>query len=189
MLPPVMTPPCGTQQLRFVGDRAVFRLGHPEPRAQGWRAFLRTNLTRGARVLEETLALLGQQEGGPRLHAGASWRDIPLREVADGWALDLALTEPGAFRAKAYCVDPEGFQHWPQGEDVTLSVHPDRLRTASSMASRSSASLRVISSSILRARSSSSRCFLRNSSSRFCASASFLALSSSCSLRSRISSA
>ncbi len=133
MLHPAMTPPCGTQQLRFVGDRACFQLAHPQPDAPGWRAFLRTNLTRGARVLEETLALLGQQEGGPRLHAGSSWRDIPLREADGGWLLDLPLTEAGAFRAKPYCVDPQGFQHWPEGEDVSISVHPDRLRTANTL--------------------------------------------------------
>ncbi|HJW71397.1 MAG TPA: amylo-alpha-1,6-glucosidase [Geothrix sp.] len=133
MLHPVMTPPCGTQLLRFVGDRAVFRLGHPEAGKPGWRAFLRTNLTRGARALEETLGLLGQQEGETQLRAGASWRDIPLREAQEGWSLDLPLTEAGAFRAKAYCVDPQGTQHWPQGEDVSLSVHPDRLRTANTI--------------------------------------------------------
>ncbi|MDP1832833.1 MAG: amylo-alpha-1,6-glucosidase [Geothrix sp.] len=126
-----MTPPPGTQLLRFVGDRAVFALAHPRPGAPGWRAFLRTNLTRGARMREETLALLGEGSGDP---AGSSWRDIPLQESEEvGWSLDLALTEPGSFRAKAYCVDPEGCQHWPLGEDISLSVHPDRLRTANTI--------------------------------------------------------
>ena len=128
---PIMTPPPGTQLLRFVGDRVVFALAHPQPGTPGWRAFLRTNLTRGAWVREETLTLLGAGCSGP---AGSSWRDIPLREAEDsGWVLDLVLTEPGAFRAKAYCVDPEGRQHWPQGEDLILSIHPDRLRTANTI--------------------------------------------------------
>ena len=125
-----MSPSCGTPLLRYVGDRVVFRLAHPEPGAQGWRAFLRTNLTRGGRMREETLALLGERLRDP---AGSSWRDIPLREDGAGWHLDLALTEPGPFRAKAYCVDPEGRQHWPEGEDVGLSVHPDRLRTGNTI--------------------------------------------------------
>ncbi len=127
---PVMTPPPGTQLLRFVGDRVVFGLAHPQPGATGWRAFLRTNLTRGARMREETLALAGE---GSRDPAGSSWRDIPLAEGGEGWRLDLALTEPGSFCAKAYCVDPEGFQHWPEGENVCLSIHPDRLRTANTI--------------------------------------------------------
>ena len=130
MIPPVMTPPPGTRLLRFVGDRVAFALAHPQPQATGWQAFLRTNLTRGTRMREETLSLLGAQAGDP---AGSSWRDIPLQATADGWALDLALTEPGYFRAKAYCVDPEGFQHWPEGEDLSLSIHPDRLRTANTI--------------------------------------------------------
>jgi glycogen debranching enzyme/glycosidase len=108
----------------------AFTLAHPQPDATGWRAFLRTNLTRGARMRQETLALLGAGTTDP---ASSSWRDIPLPETAGGWALDLALTEPGFFRAKAYCVDPDGCQHWPEGEDAGLSIHPDRLRTANTI--------------------------------------------------------
>jgi len=127
---PAMTPPPGSQLLRFVGDRVAFGLAHPVPGSTGWRAFLRTNLTRGARMRAETLTLLGEGDRDP---GGSSWRDIPLRESEAGWVLDLALTEPGCFRAKAYCVDPEGFQHWPEGEDLSLSIHPDRLRTANTI--------------------------------------------------------
>jgi glycogen debranching enzyme len=125
-----MTPSPGTQLLRFVGDRVAFGLTHPSPETHGWRAFLRTNLTRGARMREETLALLGE---GLRDPAGSSWRDIPMDAHDGGWRLDLALTEPGPFRGKAYCVDAQGFQHWPEGEDVALSIHPDRLRTANTL--------------------------------------------------------
>ncbi len=127
---PVMDPPCGTWLLRFVGDRVVFDLAHPNPGAFGWRGFLRTNLTRGVRMGEETLTLLGERLGDP---AGSAWRDIPLHETPGGWALDLALTESGPFLAKAYCVDPDGFQSWPEGEDVALTVHPDRFRTANTI--------------------------------------------------------
>lgn len=127
---PAMTPPPGAQLLRFVGDRVAFGLAHPAPGSAGWQAFLRTNLTRGARMRAETLALLGEGDRDP---GGSSWRDIPLRETGDGWSLDLPLTEPGCFRAKAYCVDLEGFQHWPEGEDLSLSIHPDRLRTANTI--------------------------------------------------------
>jgi glycogen debranching enzyme len=125
-----MTPPPGTQLLRYVGDRVVFGLAHPQPGASGWQAFLRTNLTRGARMRSETLSLLGEGSSDP---AGSSWRDIPLSESDGRWVLDLVLTEPGSFRAKAYGVDPDGFQHWPEGEDVCLSIHPDRLRTANTI--------------------------------------------------------
>ncbi|HEX7598491.1 MAG TPA: amylo-alpha-1,6-glucosidase, partial [Polyangia bacterium] len=130
MPPLTMTPPPGTRLLRFVGDRMAFGLAHPQPDAPGWQAFLRTNLTRGTRMRDEILSLLGERSGDP---AGSSWRDIPLHGADGEWALDLALTEPGFFRAKAYCVDPEGFQHWPEGEDLTLSIHPDRLRTANTI--------------------------------------------------------
>ncbi len=127
---PAMTPPPSTSLLRFVGDRITFTLAHPQADTAGWRAFLRTNLTRGKAMREETLARLGEGEGDP---GGSSWRDIPLHETEEGWALDLALTEPGFFCAKAYCVDPQGGQHWPEGDNVSLSIHPDRLRTANTI--------------------------------------------------------
>jgi predicted glycogen debranching enzyme len=47
-----------------------------------------------------------------------------------GWHLELPLAEVGYFKAKAYLVDPDGWQHWPEGLDFGLSVHPDRYRTA-----------------------------------------------------------
>ncbi|MBI1751767.1 MAG: glycogen debranching enzyme N-terminal domain-containing protein [Acidobacteria bacterium] len=132
---PEMTPPPGTPLLRFVGDRVMFSFGYPQAAptqlaADGWRAFLRTNLTRGKSAREEALALLGEESGDP---GGSAWRDIPLRETAGGWSLDLALAEPGFFSAKAYCVDPQGRQHWPAGGNVDLSVHPSHLRTANTI--------------------------------------------------------
>ena len=36
----------------------------------------------------------------------------------------------GYFKAKAYLVDPRGWQHWPEGRDFGVSVHPDFCRTA-----------------------------------------------------------
>jgi len=127
---PAMTPPPGTPLLRFVGDRVAFALARPPAADATWRAFLRTNLTRGRAVREETLTRLGEGSGDP---GGSAWRDIPLKETATGWQLNLALTEPGFFSAKAYCVDAEGRQHWPEGENVCLSIHPDRLRTANTI--------------------------------------------------------
>jgi len=127
---PAMTPPPGTPLLRFVGDRVAFTLTTAPGRQEGWRAFLRTNLTRGRAARAETLTRLGEGTGDP---GGSSWRDIPMREAGVGWALDLALAEPGYFAGKAYCVDPDGRQHWPEGGNVTLSIHPDRLRTANTI--------------------------------------------------------
>jgi glycogen debranching enzyme len=61
--------------------------------------------------------------------AGASWRDLPMNEDPEGWTLQLPLAETGYFKAKAYLVDPRGWQHWPSGPDLGISVHPDRYRT------------------------------------------------------------
>ena len=129
-----MQPPPGTRSVHYVGDRIRFTLERPAGAVQdGWQGLLRTNLTRAARIRDEVIGLSGALPSGPRTFAGASWRDIPLLATADGWELDLPLTEIGYFRAKAYCLDPQGEQHWPQGEDVGLAVQPDHLRTGNSL--------------------------------------------------------
>jgi predicted glycogen debranching enzyme len=128
-----MTPAPGTRVVHYVGDRLRFTLERPREAGPQCRAWLRTNLTRAARAREETIGLSGAATSGPRTFAGAAWRDIPLEAGAEGWALDLPLTEVGWFQAKAYFLDGQGRQHWPDGGDVGISVHPDHLRTGNSI--------------------------------------------------------
>ena len=111
--------------MRFVGDRVRFAL-RDGGGGSGWRAVLRTNLGRAAALRREIIAA---HAGGP-VPAGASWRDIPMQKTGDGWQIELPLAEPGFFKAKAYLLDPKGWQHWPEGPDVGISVHPDFARTA-----------------------------------------------------------
>ncbi|HYG33323.1 MAG TPA: amylo-alpha-1,6-glucosidase, partial [Clostridia bacterium] len=127
-LSPVMTPAPGDRWQRFIGDRVHFVLRDREGRrpVKGWQARLRTNLGRADLLRREILQ--AHTRGLPL--AGASWRDVPMVEDGEGWTLDLPLTEVGYFKAKAYLVDPRGWQHWPGGPDVGISVHPDRYRTA-----------------------------------------------------------
>ena len=55
-------------------------------------------------------------------------------QAKDGeWSLELPLAEAGYFKAKAYLIDPQGWQHWPDGPDVGISVHPDSYRTANTI--------------------------------------------------------
>ena len=129
---PAMMPAPGSRIVQYVGDRLRVTLARPAG-AGPCRALLRTNLTRGARAREETIGLSGAASSDPRTFAGAAWRDIPLAAGADAWELDLPLTEPGYFRAKAYLLDADGVQHWPDGGDVGISVHPDHLRTGNSI--------------------------------------------------------
>ncbi len=123
-----MTPAPGARLQRFVGDRVRFTLMTREGAGAaltGWRARLRTNLGR-AEVLRREI--IEAHARGARL-AGASWRDLPLNGDSEGWSLELPLAEVGYFKAKAYLIDPQGWQHWPEGADVGISVHPDRYRT------------------------------------------------------------
>jgi hypothetical protein len=45
-------------------------------------------------------------------------------------AIELPLAEVGYFKAKAYLLDEKNWQHWPDGSDVGISVHPNFARTA-----------------------------------------------------------
>ena len=123
-----MDPAPGERLMRFVGDRVRFTLRDGGGRT-GWRALLRTNLGRAATLRREIIAA----HAGGAVPAGASWRDLPMQKTGDGWQIELPLAEAGYFKAKAYLLDPKGWQHWPDGPDVGISVHPDFARTANTI--------------------------------------------------------
>ena len=52
---------------------------------------------------------------------------------ADGWQIELPLAEVGYFKAKPYLLDEKDWQHWPDGSDVGISVHPNFARTANTI--------------------------------------------------------
>src|SRR5256885_10995496 len=127
----IMAPVTGERLLRFVGDRVRFTLraedGAPLP--SGWRVLLRTTLGRAKLLRQEIISSYPHR---PAL-ANAAWHDVPMESCGNEWTRELTLTETGFFRAKAYAVDLEGHQHWPEGEDVGVSVHPDQYRTGNTI--------------------------------------------------------
>lgn len=127
----IMVPATGERLLRFVGDRARFalRAGGGEPLGENWRAFLRTDLGHAQALRREII----QAHAGTLRLAGAAWRDIPMSCEDGEWSLALALTEAGYFAAKAYAVDPLGRQHWPEGPNVGLSIHPNAGRAGNTI--------------------------------------------------------
>lgn len=129
---PRMDPAPSTQLLRFVGDRLRVTLA-AEDAPEDAQAFLRTNLTRAREARLEVIAASGTRPEEALTFAGASWRDIPLTREGSTWIIDLPLLEVGHFRAKAYWVDASRRQHWPDGEDLNLSVHPNALRTSNTL--------------------------------------------------------
>ncbi len=128
---PVMTPAPGQRLLRYVGDRVAFslrdRFGRPLP--DGWSARLRTNLGRAKTLLDEYI----QAHAKHLPPAGASWHDVPMTRQGNEWVVSLPLTEVGFFKAKPYALDTRGWQHWPEGPDVGISVHPDYTRTGNTI--------------------------------------------------------
>src|SRR6266478_3197742 len=125
----IMNPAPGERVLRFVGDRLAFTLGggsgSESGLPQGWRAMLRTNLGAAASLRHEII----HAHTGKFALADASWRDLPMEYTNGQWRRELACCEAGYFRAKAYAVDPQGRQHWPDGPDAGVSIHPDRFRS------------------------------------------------------------
>ena len=126
-----MTPAPGDRLLRFVGDKIIFTLRAEKNSAayKNSRALLRTNLGRAAELRREIISA----HAGGAAAAGASWRDLPMQETADGWQVELPLAEAGYFKAKVYLLDAKGWQHWPDGRDVGISVHPNFARTANTI--------------------------------------------------------
>ena len=126
-----MTPGTGERLLRFVGDKIIFTLRDENPTTahQKWQARLRTNLGRAATRRREIIAA---HAGGAAL-ADASWRDLPMQRTADGWKIELPVVETGYFKAKAYLLDGKKWQHWPDGADAGISVHPNFARTANTI--------------------------------------------------------
>ena len=126
-----MTPAPGERLLRFVGDTVIFtlRTGKSSAAQKNICAFLRTNLGRATELRRE---IISAHAGGAAV-AGASWCDLPMQKTADGWQIELSLAEVGYFKAKPYLLDEKNWQHWPDGSDVGISVHPDFARTANTI--------------------------------------------------------
>ncbi|HUC84222.1 MAG TPA: amylo-alpha-1,6-glucosidase [Candidatus Acidoferrales bacterium] len=125
-----MAPVPGERLLRFVGDKVRFQLRQASPVAPGrFQARLRTTLGRAAVRRREIIAA---HAGGVAL-ADASWRDLPMPRTAAGWEIELPLAEVGYFKAKAYLLDQNNWQIWPDGPDLGISVHPNFARTANTI--------------------------------------------------------
>src|SRR5688500_11916994 len=130
-----LSPSPGEMLLRFVGDRLTFRLT-AERRTP--HAYLRTNVGRGpilhAEILQEYYRELRNwnRASNPQpstLPPGTAWRDVPMRWQNDSWELELTLTEPGFYNAKAYVLDEHSRLIWPDGPNLAISVHPNEYRT------------------------------------------------------------
>jgi glycogen debranching enzyme/glycosidase len=125
-----MTPATGERILRFVGDKIQFTLNARNAGLPGqFRGMLRTNLGRAAARRREII----HAHAGRAVVANSSWRDVPMQKTAEGWQIELPLAETGYFKAKAYWLDEKNWQHWPDGSDVGICVHPDFARTANTI--------------------------------------------------------
>src|ERR1041384_4936247 len=127
----IMLPSSGERVLRFVGDRLriSLRTADGSRLPEGWRFLVRTNLGR-AEIIRREIIEVHHRKG---LLQSAAWHDIPMAPTGSEWTLDLPMTDVGFFQAKAYAVDPQRHQHWPDGPDLGISIHPDAYRTANTI--------------------------------------------------------
>ncbi|MGB0580572.1 MAG: amylo-alpha-1,6-glucosidase [Limisphaerales bacterium] len=132
MSKPTMKPEPGERMMRFVGDFVEFSIAGAraiEWHEKGWNARLRTNLCRAAIQRKEIIESKFKKVS----LAGASWRDVPMKWDKNRWVISLPLIEVGYFEAKPYAMDGKGFQHWPDGDDIGISVHPADYRTGNTI--------------------------------------------------------
>ncbi len=127
-----MTPAPGERLLRFVGDHLRFQL-RAEAKPDGTRAVLRTNSWDAPPPCAKEIPLPPIPVGlHTRANPGAT---CPCKNNGDHWEIELPLIEPGFFEAKAYLYSTRKAQrqHWPDGSDVGISVHPNFTRTANTI--------------------------------------------------------
>ena len=123
-----MHPQTGKGLVRFVGDFVRFELCPADTNAisEGVRARLRTTIGRGAELRREIRS--AHFKNVPP--AGLAWRDLEMEWDGGCWFIEMPLAEVGYYQAKAYLVDERGWLHWPEGDDVGVSVQPNWCRTA-----------------------------------------------------------
>ena len=126
-----MTPIAGERQVCFVGDRLTFELAveDEEPNLDRCVACLRTTIGSGSILNDEIVRAF--ESSAPVSHA--AWHDITMERTLTGFRISVLLAEPGFYRAKAYLLGSDGLQHWPEGDDFGVSVHPSRYRTANTI--------------------------------------------------------
>ena len=126
-----MSPVPGARILRFVGDKIRFSIRDQANTAakMGCQGFLRTNIGRAAMRRQEII----YSHALGAAFAGESWRDVPMKKNGDEWEIEFPLAETGYFKAKPYLLDSNRWQHWPDGPDAGISVHPNFARSANTI--------------------------------------------------------
>jgi len=122
-LNPTLQPAPGSQQLHFVGDTIRFELSLGQADAS-LKAYLRTTLGQAQEVLQSIIEPI--EHGSTPTDEG--WRDLEMSPDGGAWHIDVSLDDVGFFKATAHVRDASGFQHWVEGGNIGISVHPAHTR-------------------------------------------------------------
>ena len=119
-----LLPAPGTQHLRFVGDTIRFELSLAQTTADPLKVCLRTTLGQAREVLR---SIIDPVESGST-PTDEGWRDLEMSPDGGAWHIDVSLDDVGFFKATAHVRDASGFQHWVEGGNIGISVHPAHTR-------------------------------------------------------------
>ena len=119
-----LQPAPGSQHLRFVGDTIRFELSLAQTTSAPLKVLLRTTLGQAREVLRSIIEPV--ESGSTPTDEG--WRDLEMAPSDGAWQIDVVLNQVGFFKATAYVRDAFGFQHWVEGENISISVHPAHTR-------------------------------------------------------------
>ncbi len=128
VLHPVMRPAPGSRVLKFVGDTMRFELSL-DLGADSIKARLRTTIGQSREVLNSIIRPVEFAD----TPTDEGWRDFEMTLNGGIWHIDMPLNETGLFKAIAWVEDSSGFQHWAEGGNITINVHPAHTRHGNSI--------------------------------------------------------
>jgi len=125
-----MLPAPGDRLLRFVGDQIVVTVSIPPELGRVERVMLRTTLGKAEAYRQEII----KTYAGTKPLSLQFWRDVEMEQSGTReWKIALLLHEVGFFLAKAYFLNSQNDQVWPDGDDLGVSVHPNEYRTGNTI--------------------------------------------------------
>ena len=123
---PIMEPAPGERLLRFVGDRIRFTSA---PRPGAWLARAAADQSRPRRrAPARNYRRTRRRAGSPMPHGGT----CRCKKTPASGKLNCRSLKRATSRPRPICLT-KNWQHWPDGPDVGIPVHPDFARTANTI--------------------------------------------------------
>ena len=125
-------PESGSKLVRYVHDTITFRLklAQEAELPDGLTAKLRTTIGQARKL---NAAIVEFVESKETRNPFGGWVDYQMSQEGSEWLFPISLEEVGFFHATAYIEDSDGFQHWPSGGNICISVQPHHIRSGNTI--------------------------------------------------------